>query len=294
MRWVDYLFAAALVLIATSVSAQSEYGKVETFQPGKKYNCVPTADRKGWDCQESGVAPKPSPTPTPPPPATTPTPAPATPATSERVEPVAPAPESPPPSNPMPAPSAKPTALPSYLRAQPAPMPRPAAPPPAPIAAAPKPEPAPVATPPPRETPPAPVVSTPAPPPAPEPATKPTAPTPPPVAASPSPTPASGSAHGNRDFLTLPASNYVIELAHGASRGDLAALRGSLRLPRGELYELHLSRDGGDWWVLVWASFDSMSAARAARSELPTDAAISVGWPRQIAPLQNEVRRRPE
>ncbi len=25
-----------------------------------------------------------------------------------------------------------------------------------------------------------------------------------------------------------------------------------LQLPRGELYELHLQRDGGDWWVLVW------------------------------------------
>jgi septal ring-binding cell division protein DamX len=120
------------------------------------------------------------------------------------------------------------------------------------------------------------------------------APTPPPVAVAPASTTVSGSARGNREFLSLPASNYVIELARGANRGDLAALRDSLHVPRGELYELHLTRDGGDWWVLVWASFDSLSAARAARSELPAEAAISVGWPRQIAPLQNEARRRPE
>ncbi|HEX6833806.1 MAG TPA: hypothetical protein VF132_09775 [Rudaea sp.] len=127
------------------------------------------------------------------------------------------------------------------------------------------------------------------------------------TATAPSPTPAAivaapsaplraatSAARGNRDFLTLPASSYVIELAHGASRSDLAALRESLHVPRGELYELHLARDGGEWWVLVWGSFDSMSAARSARAELPADAAVSVGWPRQVAPLQNEARRRTE
>src|SRR5262249_26031793 len=35
-------------------AAEPEYGKVETFEPGKKYNCVPTPDHKGWDCQETG------------------------------------------------------------------------------------------------------------------------------------------------------------------------------------------------------------------------------------------------
>jgi septal ring-binding cell division protein DamX len=89
----------------------------------------------------------------------------------------------------------------------------------------------------------------------------------------------------------LPASHYVIELAHGQNRGDYAALRDTLQLPRGELYELHLQRDGGDWWVLVWASFDGVDAARAARSELPADAPLTGAWPRPVAPLQAEVRR---
>lgn len=98
-------------------------------------------------------------------------------------------------------------------------------------------------------------------------------------------------ARGNREFLALPGSEYVIELAHSANAADFAALRGSLQLPRGQLYELHLHRDSGDWWLLVWASFDSVDAARAARAELPADAAINAGWPRRIGALQSEARR---
>jgi len=100
-----------------------------------------------------------------------------------------------------------------------------------------------------------------------------------------------GSARGNREFLALPASDYVIELAHSANASDFAALRGSLQLTRGELYELHLHRDSGDWWLLVWGNFDSVDAARAARAELPPDAAINAGWPRRIGVLQSEARR---
>jgi septal ring-binding cell division protein DamX len=96
---------------------------------------------------------------------------------------------------------------------------------------------------------------------------------------------------GNREFLALPASDYVIELAHSANAAELAALRTALQLPRGQLYELHLRRDNGDWWLLVWASFDSVDAARAARAELPADAAINAGWPRRIGVLQSEARR---
>lgn len=102
---------------------------------------------------------------------------------------------------------------------------------------------------------------------------------------------APGSARGNPEFLALPASDYVIELAHSANAADFAALRGSLQLPRGQLYELHLRRDSGDWWLLVWGSFDSVDAARAARAELPADAAINAGWPRRIGALQSEARR---
>jgi septal ring-binding cell division protein DamX len=89
----------------------------------------------------------------------------------------------------------------------------------------------------------------------------------------------------------LSGSDYVIELAHSASTTEFAALRDSLRLTHGQLYELHLRRDNGDWWLLVWASFDSVDAARAARAELPADAAINAGWPRRIGALQAEARR---
>jgi septal ring-binding cell division protein DamX len=117
--------------------------------------------------------------------------------------------------------------------------------------------------------------------------------------AKPLPTPAqtaptaSVADSGNRhDFLALPGDHYVIELAHAEREADVAGLRASLHLPLGEVYELHLRQNGGDWWLLVWASFDSVEAARAARAELP--ASITAGWPRRIAPLQAEVRRASE
>jgi septal ring-binding cell division protein DamX len=97
--------------------------------------------------------------------------------------------------------------------------------------------------------------------------------------------------NGNREFLALPGSSYIIELAHANDKSELDSLRGSLQLARGELYELHLQREGHDWWLLAWGTFDSVAAARAARGELPTDAPINAGWPRLIAPLQAEARR---
>ena len=96
------------------------------------------------------------------------------------------------------------------------------------------------------------------------------------------------------DFLALPGSAYIVELAHAANKSDLDALRASLHLARGQLYELHLLRDGADWWLLVWGTFDSVEAARAARSELPSDAPLNAGWPRLVAPLQKEARHAAE
>lgn len=96
---------------------------------------------------------------------------------------------------------------------------------------------------------------------------------------------------GNHEFLALSASSYVIELAHGSDKSRIDALRTSLQLPRGALYDVHVSRDGADWWLLVWGTFDGVDAARAARAELPSDGSINAGWPRLVAPLQNEARR---
>ena len=83
----------------------------------------------------------------------------------------------------------------------------------------------------------------------------------------------------------------MIEIAHAADKAQLDSLRGALHPARGEMYEVRVIRDGNDWWLLLWGTFDSVDAARAARSELPGDAPINAGWPRLVAPLQNEVRR---
>src|SRR5580765_8690611 len=55
MQLVEGMRALAAIALMFGANAQADepkYGKVETFQPGKKYTCVPTADHKGWDCNE--------------------------------------------------------------------------------------------------------------------------------------------------------------------------------------------------------------------------------------------------
>jgi septal ring-binding cell division protein DamX len=81
----------------------------------------------------------------------------------------------------------------------------------------------------------------------------------------------------------------VIELAHATSASGLSALRSTLNLPSGEVYQLHLRQNGADTWLLVWGSFNDIASARAARNKLAAD--VHAGWPRRIAPLQTEVRR---
>lgn len=404
---VRALVAIALWIGGNAQAAEPKYGKVDTFEPGKKYTCVPTADHKSWNCTEiapgkpgekagggtptvettplapPAAARTPEPIPAAPaaapaqqsrpkgsalpsylratgspgaaasaPPAESPAPAAAVPA-PEQVTPTAPAPvpaaappiAGPPPATPSPRvetappapkmseappPPSRPLAAPAAAPSPVAPVTRTAAPPAAapeatrpepvapakptartkptesgatttetaaatpapatqePAAAAPAPEmPAPASTAPAPEP-----IRAPEPAPAPKPAhTEP--PSPPPAAvAAPAHTQSTPTgARGNREFLALPASGYVIELAHSTNPAELAALHASLQLTHGELYELHLRRDNGDWWLLVWASFDSVDAARAARSELPADAAINAGWPRRIGALQAEARR---
>jgi len=304
------------------------YGKVDTFEPGKKYSCVPTADHKGWDCTQSGKAsdaPPPSATPEPPPAAPSATAAPAAAAPA-----AAPASLAAPPT-----PAAAPTAshsgeLPSYLSARAAsgaPPPQQSTPAPAPAArpevstnpqlAAPtasreESKPAAAAAPE-KSAAPAPVAATPAPQPAPAAATTPRTtaseppaaqPTPAPQTAAPAPAetvrPAAApvasaretrsdiAALGSDAFVGLSGEQYVIELAHAASEAGLAA---PPPLPRGEVYKLHLQQNGADVWLLLWGSFDDVSAARAARAELAASAAQTPGWPRRVAPLQAEARR---
>jgi len=257
---------AALLGFATPAHADpSDYGKVDTFQPGKKYNCVPTADRKGWDCSVTGTADVPPSTPPAAPPAqppAAPVPAAAPAAAPEQPE--------------QPAPHAG--TLPGYLTNSGAnqPMqPMPAAP-----AAKPAPQPRVKGPQVPARTPTiAPAAN---PPPAPP---QPAAPAP-----QPAPAVAAPSAQAGHDFLALPATQYVIELAHADSATGLDAARTAAHPAHGEVYELHLSQNGNESWLLLWGPFTDLPAARAARDEFAAQGATP-GWPRRIGPLQAEVRR---
>ena len=111
------------------------------------------------------------------------------------------------------------------------------------------------------------------------------------MASTPPGNPASAQTRGNREFFTLPGAAYVVELAHSTRKADLAALRDSLSLTHGDLYELHLRREGDDWWLLVWGTFDNVDSARSARNEIPADAVLNAGWPRRVGVLQSEARQ---
>ncbi|MDR3389209.1 MAG: hypothetical protein P4L92_19370, partial [Rudaea sp.] len=139
MPWGDRHFTviAALALAAGSALAHADppgYGKVDTFEPGKKYSCVPSADHKSWDCTQSGKA------------ATTNSASPPhdEPAAAKPANPQAAASVAPPPAAPASTPAAsapRSSELPSYLKASsaspPAAAPGPiAAPPPVPVPAA--------------------------------------------------------------------------------------------------------------------------------------------------------------
>jgi len=279
MRWVEgvrrFRECGAFVVLLLAGFAHADapaYGKVETFQPGKKYDCVPTPDHKAWDCSESG---KPA-------------------EQSRRESPPAPQPA----SNQAPAePVPKASALPSYLTnaaasrrgaTSPAAASAPAASAPADAPRTVSPQ-AQVQTKPVAKTAPSSAAAaekSPAPPPPAEP--------PPTAAAEPSAKPAAVArstasvAQANNAFANLPGDQYVLELAHA----DNAALDAPA-VPRGKVYKLHLRQNGAEHWLLLWGPFDSIESARAARDEIAAQGVTS-GWPRRIAPLQAEARRATE
>jgi len=321
MRVERCALCLALLLTSTSFADTPSYGKVETFQPGKKYNCVPTPDHKGWDCSVSGKATEPP---------REKTAAPTTPSAAPMPSAATPAPP-PTPAASVEAPKSQP--LPSYLTnaaasgkrppppAAQAPSPRAASPEAAPVVEKPapsiEPTPAPVAkksapsiepTPTPvvaKSAPsakpsPAPVAASEAPAPtaaasttaaAAEPSAKPAAP---PAATVSSPPHAIAATSGPENFLDLPSEQFVLELAHADSAGALAAQRDALQLPRGKVYEVHLRQNGAERWLLVWGAFADVEAARAARDELAAQGSITPGWPRRIGPLQAEMHRTSE
>jgi len=133
---------------------------------------------------------------------------------------------------------------------------------------------------------------TPAPPKPAAPAPQPAAPAPQPAAPAPQPAAAVAAppAQAGHDFLTLPATQYVIELAHADSAAGLDAARTAAHPAHGEVYELHLSQNGNESWLLLWGPFADLPAARAARDELAAQG-TTPGWPRRIGPLQTELSR---
>src|SRR5678810_1102547 len=149
MRLAESARVLAMIALMIGANAQADepkYGKVETFQPGKKYTCVPTADHKGWDCNEIAPADAAGKHGSNAPPAETTPLAPAARAPEPMPSPPASTPAAPPASAPAPD-RPKSSALPAYLRAgSPGGTPSTAPAPPAPVSS-PAPAPAPAAPP---------------------------------------------------------------------------------------------------------------------------------------------------
>ena len=89
-------------------------------------------------------------------------------------------------------------------------------------------------------------------------------------------------------FHALDGSHYTLELANAKSPDSLRELAARLQLP-GAVYLIHLRSPESDRWLLTWADHASQPEARSARQLVPADATINSGWPRRIAPLQNEL-----
>ena len=279
------------VLIALSwcvsvVAQPAPYNTSDTFQPGKKYNCVPTADRNGWNCNEIGKAEPAQRAASDQPPAPPPAPVKSMPTAPPATTIAAPASI---PSSSVPMTSTdRSSRLPSYLTNESATAPATATAPPSTISATANHA----------NAPPVPMEAKQATPIKPPPAAKPAhgvaARTALPAPALPPREAAHATTAASDDFMALPGDHFVVELAHASKRSDLAASRDAMHIPSGAFYDVHFRQNGGDAWLLVWGSFDTIDAARSARSELARSTSAVIGFPRRVAPLQAEARRASE
>ena len=112
------------------------------------------------------------------------------------------------------------------------------------------------------------------------------APEPPPP---PPPAPVAALADAG-EFARLPGTAFFLELARGGDRESVANTARGLGLSSGKLYLVQHKNQGADWYVLAWGPFDTVESARAARNEAAAAGIASVGYPRRIAPLQQEIR----
>ncbi|MFZ2236980.1 MAG: hypothetical protein WAV67_11465 [Dokdonella sp.] len=112
-----------------------------------------------------------------------------------------------------------------------------------------------------------------------------------PVDLAPPPSPPAPAAVALLDgaaFRALDSRHFTLELANAKAPEPLRELAARLHLA-GAVYLVHLRSPESDRWLLTWADYASQSEARSARSMVPADSAINSGWPRRIAPLQNEL-----
>jgi septal ring-binding cell division protein DamX len=90
-------------------------------------------------------------------------------------------------------------------------------------------------------------------------------------------------------FAALPGNHYAVQLARAHSTAGFAPLIGTLGIPENSVYSVPVKTTGKLEYLLLWADFPSVEAARAAAARLPASA-VQGALARRIGPLQEEAR----
>ncbi len=96
------------------------------------------------------------------------------------------------------------------------------------------------------------------------------------------------SLQGARAFGKLPPAHFTLQLAHASTAENFPELIQQLGIDFRQCYVLRVRRDGGDWWVLAYGSFQDVNAAKAALIEVRPAPGMTAVWPRRIGNLQGE------
>lgn len=119
------------------------------------------------------------------------------------------------------------------------------------------------------------------------------APAPVAAAAEPAPSPSTRSAALSNTtvaaFAALPGSHYAVQLARAHSTAGFGPLVGTLGIPESSVYSVPVKTTGRLEYLLLWADFPNVEAARAAAARLPASA-VQGALARRIGPLQEEAR----
>ncbi len=90
-------------------------------------------------------------------------------------------------------------------------------------------------------------------------------------------------------FAALPGGHYAVQLARAHSTAGFARLVGTLGIPESSVYSVPVKTTGKLEYLLLWADFPNVEAARAAAARLPASA-VQGALARRIGPLQEEAR----